>query len=130
MPGAADKSEVAVSRRKTHGFKCRCELPPRSFADGAHHCIMVRSAKGSIEYKVVARLLRPDGELPSDQSWRSLGCKTTDVGEERGPHSRNPQCLEQRRMTFVRRGDNCDGSDWRIRRQAPHLRRAASGFGA
>jgi hypothetical protein len=33
-------------------------------------------------------------------------------------------------MTFERRGDNYDGSDWRIRRQAPRLRRAASGFGA
>jgi hypothetical protein len=25
-------------------------------------------------------------------------------------HNSNPQCLEQRRMTFVRRGDNYDGS--------------------
>jgi len=57
MPGAADKSEVAVSRRKTHGFKCRCEdwgPPPRSFADDAYDCIMVRSTHGSTEYKVVA----------------------------------------------------------------------------
>ena len=25
VPGVADKSEEAVSGRKTHGFKCRCE---------------------------------------------------------------------------------------------------------
>jgi hypothetical protein len=48
---------VAVFRSKTHGFKCRCEdwvPPPRSFADDAHNCIMVRSTHGSTEYNVVA----------------------------------------------------------------------------
>ena len=41
--------------------------PPRSFADDAHDCIMVRSTYGSTEYKVVARLLRPMASSPSDQ---------------------------------------------------------------
>src|ERR1700745_2776715 len=90
---------------------CRLGPPPRSFADDAHTCIMVRSTHGSTEYKVVAWLLRPDGKLPSDQSCRSSGCKTTQVGNRSGRHNSNPQCLEERRMTFVRRGDNYDSSD-------------------
>jgi|GraSoi2013_100cm_1033763.scaffolds.fasta_scaffold57573_1 hypothetical protein len=33
---------------------CRLGPPPRSFADDAYDCIMVRSTHGSTEYKVVA----------------------------------------------------------------------------
>jgi hypothetical protein len=67
---AADKSEVAVSRRKTHGFKCRCEDWARR--PGASPTMRMTASwcdpqNRSTEYKVVARLLRPDGELPSDQ---------------------------------------------------------------
>jgi hypothetical protein len=41
---SANESEVAATRRKTHGFKGRCadwDPPPRSFADDADDCIMV-----------------------------------------------------------------------------------------
>jgi hypothetical protein len=40
--------------------------PPRSFADDAYDCIMVRIRIGSTEYKCVARGSAPDGEFPSD----------------------------------------------------------------
>jgi len=48
---------------------CRLGLPPRSFADDAYDCIMVRICIGSTEYKCVARYSAPDGELPSDQTY-------------------------------------------------------------
>ena len=63
------QSEVAESRRKTHGFKCRCE-------DWARHPELRRRCaclhhgailKRSTEYKVVARDQRnTNGELASD----------------------------------------------------------------
>ncbi len=40
--------------------------PLRSFAADAHDCIMVR-VLGPTEYKVVARLIAPASELPSDR---------------------------------------------------------------
>ena len=68
--GSADKSEVAVPRRKNHGFKRRCaEWARRPGASPTMRMTAswLRSAYGSTEYKVVARLSAPDGELPSDQ---------------------------------------------------------------
>src|SRR5215831_13289814 len=82
--------------------------PPRSFADDAHDCIMVRSGSGSTEYKVVARTSAPDGELPSDQVVPIFRRQRLLMSVKGEPHNSNP--LEQRRMTFVRRGNNYDVS--------------------
>ncbi len=65
--GSADKSEVAVPRFKTMASKRRCaEWARRPGASPTMRMTAswLRSAHGSTEYKAVARLLRPDRELP------------------------------------------------------------------
>jgi len=77
--------------------------------------------------RMTASWCDPHMDRPNTRLWRDFcapmassprisradlqACKTTHVGERRAPHNSNPQCLEQRRMTFVRCGDNYDGSD-------------------
>ena len=72
---------------------------------------MVRSANGSTEYKVVARLLRPMASSPRISRAALQAASLLMLVKGEAPTVGNPQCLEQRRMTFVRRGDNYDGSD-------------------
>src|SRR6266404_1051878 len=66
----------------------RMGLPSRSFPTGqarglkahadAHHCIMVQVRTGPTEYKCVARMSAPDGELPSDDLGHRKGCGDVD----------------------------------------------------
>src|SRR5712692_7708170 len=63
-------------------------LPSRSFPTGqarglkahanAHHCIMVQVRTGPTEYKGVARMSAPDGELPSDDLGHRKACGYVD----------------------------------------------------
>src|SRR5207244_2463555 len=53
-------------------------LPSRSFAADAHHCIMVQVRTGPTEYKGVARMSAPDGELPSDDLDHRKACGYVD----------------------------------------------------
>src|SRR5260370_39792392 len=53
-------------------------LPSRSFAADAHHCIMVQVRTGPTEYKGVARMSAPDGELPSDDLGHRKACGYVD----------------------------------------------------
>src|SRR5438552_5892283 len=53
-------------------------LPSRSFAADAHHCIMVQVRTGPTEYKCVARMSAPDGELPSDDLGHRKACGYVD----------------------------------------------------
>src|SRR5712692_1100973 len=63
-------------------------LPSRSFPTGqarglkahanAHHCIMVQVRTGPTEYKCVARMSAPDGELPSDDLGPRNACGYVD----------------------------------------------------
>src|SRR5437588_8791329 len=53
-------------------------LPSRSFAADAHHCIMVQVRTGPTEYKCVARMSAPDGELPSDDLRHRKACGYVD----------------------------------------------------
>src|ERR1700758_1367433 len=105
---------------------CRLGPPPRSFADDADNCIMVRSTHGSTEYKVVAwdfcaRWQAPLGSVvPVLQTARLLML----VKGEQSTVPRtapNDLCTSRQQLSWL---------GLRIRRQAPRLRRAASGFGA
>ncbi|HEY4041976.1 MAG TPA: hypothetical protein VGM32_09055, partial [Rhodopila sp.] len=68
--------------------------PPRSFADDAHDCIMVRSAKQIDRIQGCgATSVPPMASSPSDHV-------VPIIGERRASTKQ-----QQRRMTFVRRGD-------------------------
>jgi hypothetical protein len=91
---------------------CRLGPPPRSFADDAYDCIMVTICK---------RIDRIQGcGVTSAPRWQApLGSVVPDLQtarrlmsvKGRGPTIAIHRGLEQRRMTFVRRGNNYDGSD-------------------
>src|SRR5260370_2271825 len=53
-------------------------LASRGFGADAHHCIMVQVRTGPTEYKGVARMSAPDGELPSDDLGHRKACGYVD----------------------------------------------------
>src|SRR5439155_24762979 len=74
-------------------------LPSRSFAADAHHCIMVQVRTGPTEYKGVARMSAPDGELPSDDLGHRKACGYVDDRLHRpSPLPRFPSKLESGEM--------------------------------
>jgi transposase len=82
--------------------------PPRSFADDAHDCIMVRSGLWIDRIQGCGATSAPDGELPSDQVVPIFRRQRLLMSEKGEPHNSNP--LERRRMTFVCRGTAIQGS--------------------
>jgi hypothetical protein len=76
--------------------------PLRSFAADAHGCIMVR-VLGPNGYKVVARLIAPASELPSDRhSDRSKRAVALETARRRyGLSNRTPKPMKEKRCAAL-----------------------------
>jgi hypothetical protein len=93
-----------VSRLKTMASNAAVQLgpPPRSFADDAHDCIMVRSEKRIDRIQGCGATSAPGWRTPPRIGvvpiFRLQDYSCLSKGEV---HNNNPQYLEQRRIIFV-----------------------------